>query len=389
MQKRWYSGSELMGLFDLKPIEWDEAVRGKLPPYTKAGRCVGFKDSHAYGGNPKQRKLADLQWELEGLEQGDRVKALTGPDAGQDVTAKTIGSIRTQIENLQKRGVTPPNPPSPNVEWIDLAGPDESQFVEDFGQLHFKADDVLAFAQEMNMSGIASKIQANAKGHGSSTFLEEVQEAIQRVKTGGQDNCRTHSTSPKPNEVNTTESDWLFKEAGEFWKVRVGGKPIKHIPNLKGMKYIRHLLENPGKSFSALELEGKPDAPTTHENVLDKKARQQHLNAIEKLEDIRDQAQKDNDQEQKKEATEQLNSLWRIISQEYGIQNKDQLRRGKTDQTLKQTDQAEKARKRVCKNFNTVMKKISSPDNQFFLSHIKLGTTFLYEPPSDPPEWDL
>jgi non-specific serine/threonine protein kinase len=176
----------------------------------------------------------------------------------------------------------------------------------------------------------------------------------------------------------------LLRLEGEYWTLSRNGNSMR-FRDAKGLRYLRTLLDNPGREIRAAALAGEPGVAVVSESdagpVLDGAAKDAYRRRIAELEEEVAEADEWNDMERASRARAELDALRTELASAVGLGGRD--RRGPSAD--------ERARQAVTKRIVAAIRKIAQGDPSLgdYLSRtIRTGVVCAYIPDTDAPlEW--
>jgi hypothetical protein len=231
-------------------------------------------------------------------------------------------------------------------------------------------DGALAVAQDLNMVRLTRQIEALRSAHGAA-----------------------RETQAKPKRTATAApSRALFRLEGDFWLVGEEAAAL-HIKDSKGMRYLAHLLQHPGREFHATDLalwDGPDDAgrmlaraSSTEVPLLDAQAKGEYKRRIGLLREQIDEATGFNDVERASRLHEELDALTHELSRGIGLHGRDR----------SAGSFAERSRLNVTRAIKSVVRRIAKESDsigRYLHTTVRTGTFCGYTPdPRFPMEWTL
>jgi predicted ATPase len=207
------------------------------------------------------------------------------------------------------------------------------------------------------------------------------------------------ATTPLSKEEETT-SVHRFAREGEYWTVTYQGTTSR-LKDSKGLRYIGHLLRNPGSEIHVLDLvaqvEGTP-APSGGARsgsgldsvglgdageVLDPAAKAAYKRRLDDLQEELEEAREYNDPERAARLQEEKDALIQQLAGAVGLGGRDR----------KAASAAERARVSVTKTIKDALRKIADNDEALgahLSSTVRTGTYCAYTPdPRVPVDWQI
>ncbi len=186
---------------------------------------------------------------------------------------------------------------------------------------------------------------------------------------------------------------------GDFWTLRYEST-VAHIKDVKGLRYLRELLRNPGREFHVADLLGSfadvdPDAPraTVHDGpvslggdageMLDARAKGEYRRRLAELRGDLEEAKRYNDLGRKERAEAEIAFLTHELARGLGLGGVDR----------RAASQAERLRLNVTRAIKSAIDRIA--ESHAGLGHhlrttVKTGIFCAYDPgPSPPVRWQL
>lgn len=221
--------------------------------------------------------------------------------------------------------------------------------------------------------------------------IEEVVKAFHEVKRGGtvldpriiESLARPRNTEPSSD----TSSEIAFRQEGDFWSVGTAGKEF-HVKDMKGLVYLKRLLERPQQEFHAMELlaHTQPSSKGARESselassrgdrglaILDDTAKQAYRARLVDLELEVEEARQNGDIERAASYEEERQVLLEALGSALGL--------GGRDRSVGST--SERARVNVTRAIRSAIDRIRMHDEElgrFFDRSVKTGTFCVYEP---------
>jgi hypothetical protein len=202
---------------------------------------------------------------------------------------------------------------------------------------------------------------------------------------------------PAPVGETTVDAANRFAREGDYWTITHEGN-VMRMKDSKGLRYLAHLLANPGQEIHALDLvgivEGRPAATRQHSEpdlqsdalgdagaVLDATAKAQYRRRLEELQEDIEEAEQFNDSERAARAREEMDALLEQLGAAVGLGGRDR----------KAASQAERARLSVTKAVKSAVTRIGEADTSLgrhLVTTVKTGTFCSYNPdPRMPAGW--
>jgi hypothetical protein len=238
-------------------------------------------------------------------------------------------------------------------------------------------EQALATAQELGMVGLEEKI--NASQGKSQASPRQVQDKADQAD----------SSLPAPSPQPPTPT---FRYENDVWTITYQGTTF-HLKNVRGLRYIAHLLRNPYKKFHALDLVAMTLEEATEQSVEEQAVqpetaipshlRDAYRQQLNDLQDELEEAREFHDIERAARAQEEIDRLVQQLATEM---------RG-DKQNRKAAARAERARINVLKGITSALTKIAvhSLALELYLSTtLKTGVFCTYTPdPHMPVPWQL
>jgi tetratricopeptide (TPR) repeat protein len=190
----------------------------------------------------------------------------------------------------------------------------------------------------------------------------------------------------------------VFKLDGDYWTVAYG-ELVLRLKDMKGLRYIHHLLRHPAVEVHVLDLAGvterRPEGPrrgrertlgVTHDSaagaVLDARARAEYKRRLRDLEDELQEAEAHNDLGRTERTRFEIDCLTQQLAAASGL-----------GRTRRAGSYAERARVNVTKLIGTAIRRIATNDaalGRYLANSIRTGTFCSYTPdPNQPVAWQL
>jgi len=195
-------------------------------------------------------------------------------------------------------------------------------------------------------------------------------------------------------------SDQIFRHEGEYWTVVFAGT-VRRIRDIRGMRYLAHLLSHPHDEVHVLTLAAESPIPLESEStsgrtrqsaadlgtaadvvltgftdageMLDPQAKAAYRQRLQELRAELDEAQAYHDAGRIEKLQTELEFLTRELSQAVGLGGR----------TRKAASAAERARINVTKALKIAIRKITEQHpalGQYLAQTIRTGTFYIYEP---------
>jgi hypothetical protein len=191
----------------------------------------------------------------------------------------------------------------------------------------------------------------------------------------------------------------LFRREGEYWTIVLDGH-VCRLKDAKGLRFISHLVDHPGREFHVLDLaaavEGVGEAPTAAGKatlgegqvasaglgdagaMLDDRAKASYRAKLEELAEDLDEAERFGDTERAARAREMIEFITDELTAAVGLGRRDR----------KAASHAERQRLRVTKAIKSSVAKLAECDpsvGRHFAISIKTGSFCSYTPDPDRP----
>jgi tetratricopeptide (TPR) repeat protein len=173
----------------------------------------------------------------------------------------------------------------------------------------------------------------------------------------------------------TIESN-VFRREGDFWLVVFEGRTVR-VRDLKGMRYLAHLLAHPGREFHVLDLvaaeTGQRMALGDAGEILDERAKSAYRRRLAEIEDDRGQARARGDDKREAQADAERDFLIRELARAVGLGGRDR----------RAASASERARSGVTRAIRQAIARIGEHDPAFgeHLNHaVRTGTHCAYVP---------
>jgi hypothetical protein len=208
-----------------------------------------------------------------------------------------------------------------------------------------------------------------------------------------------HAAVPAPPPADTGVSTaGVFRRDGDYWTVALGGEIVR-VRDVKGMGYLRRLLDEPGREFHVLDLafgggrgtaaaraaaadgltvDGTGDAGA----LLDAQAKAAYRRRLRDLRADADEAEAMGDGERAARAQDEIDALAHELARAVGLGGRDR----------RAAAPAERARVNVSRAIRAAISRIaehSSSLGHHLDSTVHTGTYCTYTPdPKAPPTWE-
>lgn len=221
---------------------------------------------------------------------------------------------------------------------------------------------------------------------------EVVSDLEQRLEVARQDVATVATTQPREPQSGGPHNS--FVKEGEYWTVTYEGRSSR-VKDTKGIRYVAHLLANPGRELHVLDLAGelgttRPAANQRAEasldsdafgdlgSVLDPQAKRELKHRLEELREEAEQADEFNDLERSSRAREEMDSIVQYLAGAVGLRGRDR----------KAGSAAERARVNVTKTVKDAVRRLADADRKLgdhLTTTIRTGTFCSYTPDSRVP----
>ena len=126
--------------------------------------------------------------------------------------------------------------------------------------------------------------------------------------------------------VGTTADTNVFRREGDYWSVVFEGQTVR-VRDLKGMRYLAHLLAHPGREFHVLDLvgagTGHPLPPEVMPEILDERAKAAYRRRLAEIDDDIEQARALEDAVREAQADAERDFLVRELAGAIGLAGRD------------------------------------------------------------------
>jgi len=160
---------------------------------------------------------------------------------------------------------------------------------------------------------------------------------------------------------------------GDVWVVTAStGAPFR-VKHAKGLEYLAHLLQNPGREVYVLALGGAGEAPEDAGVVLDERAKLAYKHRVEALEERLDEAERSGDGERAARARTELEALAEQLASAVGLRGRDR----------KAASNVDRARVNVQRRLKDALRRISEHDaalGGYLEATVRTGTYCVYRP---------
>jgi tetratricopeptide (TPR) repeat protein len=208
-----------------------------------------------------------------------------------------------------------------------------------------------------------------------------------------------HQADTLAGRQQTANGECRFAREGDYWTIDFGGRTVR-VHDLKGIRYLRRLLADPGREFHVLDLvnsergtAAEPDRssrgfpPGTAADgglgLLDDQARTAYRRRLVEIEDDIEEARTMGDIERVAQAEAEREFLIRELSRAFGLGGRHR----------KSGTASERARAAVTRAVRTAIDRIAEyhpPLGSHLVHAVKTGTYCSYQPdPSAPIDWKL
>jgi tetratricopeptide (TPR) repeat protein len=263
-------------------------------------------------------------------------------------------------------------------------------------------DNALAMAQDLGMTSLQSKVQ----GLKSKVQEEKAKRETKNLELSAARPWMLDSRPSSEDSALGTQRSALncFRQEGDYWTIAYQGEVLR-LKDIRGLRYLTHLLRHPHKEFHVLELVTvgtgiqdvpvagmvhEPPLPGTHvseagdaEEVLDAKARAAYKRRLEDLRAELEEAQAYNDPGRADRARQEMDFLTAELAQAFGLQGRPR----------KVAADAERARVSVARRIIVARQKIAAHNpalERYLAMTIKTGLFCSYMPhPDFPVSWQF
>jgi hypothetical protein len=174
--------------------------------------------------------------------------------------------------------------------------------------------------------------------------------------------------SPRPPEMRVS----LSREA-DVWVVSATTHAPFRVKHAKGLEYLHHLLESPGREVYVLILAGIGEGPEDAGAILDERAKQDYKRRVDELEDQRAEAERLGDRGRATRAREELEAIAEQLASAVGLGGRDR----------KAASNVERARINVQRRIKESIRRIGEHDaavGRYLEASICTGTYCVYKP---------
>jgi hypothetical protein len=192
-----------------------------------------------------------------------------------------------------------------------------------------------------------------------------------RARAGGSTSTTT-PTSTATATATTTNTLSLSRE-GDMWLVTSSTSAPFRIKHAKGIEYLTHLLESPGRETYVLVLVGADEAPEDAGAILDERAKRQYRQRVEDLQDQLMEAERNGDRGRAARAREELEAVAEQLASAVGLGGRDR----------KAASNVERARVNVQRRVKDAIKRIGEQDaalGRYLDATVRTGTYCVYRP---------
>ncbi len=398
---QWLTGQELIERWQIRDFEIFDFIKKGLRPYTKYGRPIYDPATAACKNRFSSRKEARLE-ALDEEKRNERLKSLImynphhgdylPPNSYKPKTETREERINRRTKELYQEKVLdlPLNAVKKNLSLPNNENDASRMMYEAKGYL-FRISDVREFERKHMEIAARSKPSFNSVNDAIEALQSEILNSFSENLKVRKDTSTNHDNKPELMESN------YFVLEGDYWKVGFMGKTTT-IKNVKGMRYIAYLLNNPRQDIPILKLmnsiEGMGhDFDEEYDCIPDEQLAELGMNTGGKT--------------HKKKSEEALREAKRLLydlneAKKTGIQMEideaqetydkymnDYLNASKQDNT---DPQYEKERKRIQKLITTAIKKINMHHQelgQHLSATIKTGVSCSYIGQETPIDWNV
>jgi tetratricopeptide (TPR) repeat protein len=180
--------------------------------------------------------------------------------------------------------------------------------------------------------------------------------------------------------ISTPYPTASFKQEGPTWCVAYQGLEV-HLPNAKGLHDLATMIAKPGHEIHVYTLLGRNTPPTGADPVLDEEAKRQYRRHAAQLQEIIEQADRDDDADASQAASLELEALTHELSAATGLRGR----------ARRLDDEVERARKTVSARIHDALSRIALAHpalGSHFRSSIVLGVRCSYQP-NEAIHWEL
>jgi tetratricopeptide (TPR) repeat protein len=176
----------------------------------------------------------------------------------------------------------------------------------------------------------------------------------------------------------------VFRREGDYWLVVFAGRTVR-VRDLKGMRYLAHLLAHPGREFHVLDLvaaeTGQQTAPGDAGEILDESAKAAYRRRLTEIEEDIEQARALGDARREAQADAERDFLVRELARAVGLSGRDR----------RAASGSERARSAVTRAVRQAIARIGEHHSQLgehLNCAIRTGTYCAYAPdPGAPAAW--
>lgn len=177
----------------------------------------------------------------------------------------------------------------------------------------------------------------------------------------------------QPAAKPSAEVTFALAREGDVWSVRSSTSATFRLKHGKGMDYLDHLLQNPGREVYVLALAGAGEGPEDAGAILDPRAKQAYRERVEELEDLLAEAESLGDRGRATRAREELEAVAEQLASAVGLGGRDR----------KAASNVERARVNVQRRVKDAIRRIADHDvalGRYLDATVRTGTYCVYRP---------
>jgi tetratricopeptide (TPR) repeat protein len=180
-------------------------------------------------------------------------------------------------------------------------------------------------------------------------------------------------TSARSLGRQAPEMNVTLEREGDVWVVSAStGAPFR-VKHAKGMEYLAHLLQNPGREVYVLILGGAGEGPEDAGAILDERAKLAYKERVEELEDQLTLAEQLGDRGRATRAREELEAVAEELASAVGLGGRDR----------KAASNVQRARVNVQRRLKDALRRIAEQDptlGRYLDATVRTGTYCVYRP---------
>jgi len=188
-----------------------------------------------------------------------------------------------------------------------------------------------------------------------------------RARAGGPQ--PTAASKPQP----TATTSLVLQREGDVWAVQFRSGATHRLKHGKGMAFLKHLIEQPGRELHVLELAGVEHRAGDAGAILDAEAKAAYGARLSALREALAEAESFGDRERAARAKEEIEAIAEQLAAAVGLGGRD--RRAASD--------VERVRINVQRRLKDAIDRIAAADpalGRYLAAAVKTGTTCVYQP---------